>query len=319
MSIPTKTTIQFVSEAKEIHGDKYDYSNTIYVRSDKKVTIKCPKHGYFWQVPSEHLRGQGCPECAGNKRKTTLEFIEESKNIHGNKYDYSKAEYINGRTKVCIICPTHGEFWQIAGSHISGFGCPQCSKIRFQKLIFGVGINDIYCIDNKKILSTWRSMIERCYDTEYQETRPSYKGCSVCKEWHILSNFKQWYENPENGYKDGYHLDKDILVKGNKIYSPETCCFVPTEINTLLVNSRSRRGALPVGVTQSGNRYIAKYSRYKRHINIGSFPSPELAFAAYKHARESYIKEVATTYYNRGEITKKVYDALMNYKVEITD
>ena len=121
----------FITKARKIHGDKYDYSNVDYVNNYTKVCIICPKHGEFLQTPSNHLNGQGCPKCKGDKTRERLtlskeEFIQKANEVHGNKYDYSKVEYVNNRTKVCIICPEHGEVWQTPHNHLSGQGCPKC-------------------------------------------------------------------------------------------------------------------------------------------------------------------------------------------------
>lgn len=97
------------------------------MNANTKVCIICPKHGEFWQTPSGHLSGKGCPKCYKESRSsTTEEFINKAREIHGNKYDYSKVNYVNAYTKVCIICPKHGEFWQIPANHLNGHGCPNC-------------------------------------------------------------------------------------------------------------------------------------------------------------------------------------------------
>ena len=122
----------FIEKAKQIHNDKYDYSKVNYVNSRTKVCIICPTHGEFWQTPHNHLKGYGCAECGKEKshlsKMTTEDFIVKSKEIHGNKYDYSKACYKTCDTKVCIICPEHGEFWQTPSNHINGSGCPKCAN-----------------------------------------------------------------------------------------------------------------------------------------------------------------------------------------------
>ena len=129
-----KTTEEFILEAQKIHGNKYDYNKVTYKNKDTKVCIICPKHGEFWMTPHNHLQGkQNCPFCKGeNVRKRSLktkeQFIKESISIHGNKYDYSKVEYINNQTKVCIICPKHGEFWQAPYHHLNKHGCPYCKN-----------------------------------------------------------------------------------------------------------------------------------------------------------------------------------------------
>lgn len=248
-------------------------------------------------------------------RKTTEQFIAEAKAVHGDKYDYSKVEYVNNNTKVCIICPTHGEFWQIPKSHLNGNGCKKCHQCSKHK--YGVAICDIPNVCHERFYLIWRSILDRALSNVYKNKFPTYKDCTVCKEWLTLSNFKNWFESLENGYKDGYHLDKDILVKGNKVYSPETCCFVPCEINLLF--ARKNRGVLPIGVQRVKNSFIASISVKYSNKYIGCYSTPEEAFTAYKLAKEQYIKELAESYFQQGKITERVYNALMKYEVEITD
>lgn len=121
-----KTTQEFIQEANLIHNNKYNYSKTEYVDAHTKVIITCPIHGDFKQIPAVHLRGNGCSKCSGKFHHTTETFIEEANKVHNNKYDYSKVNYINNSTKVCIICPEHGEFWQTPNHHLRGRGCPKC-------------------------------------------------------------------------------------------------------------------------------------------------------------------------------------------------
>ena len=124
------TTDEFIERARKIHSNKYDYSKVEYINSKTKVCIICPEHGEFWQTPDKHLYGRGCPICGNDKQKSnTEEFIRKANKIHSNKYDYSKVEYINSQTKVCIICPKHGEFWQKPNGHLNGQGCPSCNKM----------------------------------------------------------------------------------------------------------------------------------------------------------------------------------------------
>lgn len=118
---------EFVKKSKKVHGDKYDYSKVMYTKNNIKVCIICPKHGEFWQVPSSHLKGYGCPSCAGRARKNTSIFIKEAQEIHKGKYIYDKCKYCGIKSKICIICPKHGEFWQMAENHLKGCGCPKCN------------------------------------------------------------------------------------------------------------------------------------------------------------------------------------------------
>jgi hypothetical protein len=141
MSKP-KTTNEFIEDAKLKHGGRYDYSKSEYISSTVKVKISCQKHGEFWQTPNDHLRGRGCPKCAG-RNLTTSDFIKESKNIHGDAYDYSKTVYKNCKTKVCIICSEHGEFWQEPREHSQrGCGCPVCKKSKGELFVEKV-LNDL--------------------------------------------------------------------------------------------------------------------------------------------------------------------------------
>lgn len=124
-----KTTEEFIEQAKAIHGDKYDYSKLEYKGCKVKVCIICPEHGEFWQTPDNHVNNkQGCPKCANNIKLTTQEFIEKARKIHGDKYDYSKVNYINNHTNIIIICSIHGEFDQLPLNHLKGEGCYKCGR-----------------------------------------------------------------------------------------------------------------------------------------------------------------------------------------------
>ena len=142
------TTDDFVNKAKEIHGDKYDYSAVEYVNIYTPVTIICPDHGEFSQVPNDHLCGYGCRKCGMIKnwnnrgRITTEEWIKKARGVHGDKYDYSRVEYINNREKVEIIChkkykngEEHGSFFQKANSHLNGNGCPHCRSSSLERKV----------------------------------------------------------------------------------------------------------------------------------------------------------------------------------------
>lgn len=174
-----KTAEQFIENARKVHGDKYDYSRTDYVNNRTKVCIICPKHGEFWQKPHDHLDYCGCPICAMKNRKEKLKkslinFIEKAIEIHGNKYDYSKTEYINANTKITIICPIHGEFKQNARNHLQGQGCPLCGDMRK---------GDYQRGDTEKFIEDARKVHGDKYDyskVEYYNNRQ--KVCIICPE-----------------------------------------------------------------------------------------------------------------------------------------
>lgn len=132
------TTELFIENAQRIHKNKYDYSKTKYLKAREKVIITCPKHGDFLQTPNSHLNGNGCPRCkdesTGDRCRLTTEiFIDNSKKIHGELYNYSKVNYKGNKEKVEIICQTHGSFWQYPGNHLKGCGCPECKGNRISK------------------------------------------------------------------------------------------------------------------------------------------------------------------------------------------
>lgn len=205
-------------------------------------------------------------------------------------------------------------------------------KVRYpyDKTVFNVGFlgEGRYktCENNEMPIyyKVWRDMLKRCYCTKEQERYPTYLGCVVCEEWHNFQNFAQWFNN--NWYEveeQRMCLDKDILYKGNKLYSPDTCVIVPQFINTLFVKNDADRGKYPIGVTfkKSTQRYTSYYSRtengIRKRIHLGYFDDPNKAFICYKKAKEKYIKEVANYY--KDKIPQKLYIAMNNYIVEIDD
>lgn len=132
-----RTTQQFIDDAKKVHGNEYDYSETEYFGTDKPLKIKCEKHGYFYPIAYNHLKGDKCPKCAGNQKSNTIEFIEKAKKIHGDRYNYEKVDYSTNKTPIVITClkPNHGDFLLRPNSHLNGTGCPVCSESRGEKYL----------------------------------------------------------------------------------------------------------------------------------------------------------------------------------------
>ena len=130
-----RTTEDFIRKSRAFFGDKYNYSKVDYKTAHDFVTIICPEHGEFQIRACNHIQGHGCAKCSKNKRYTTESFIEEAKKVHGDFYDYSETIYVNAKTKVKIICPKHGPFWQNPNNHLKGIRCPHCgSEIGGQKI-----------------------------------------------------------------------------------------------------------------------------------------------------------------------------------------
>ena len=119
----------FIEKANKVHNCKYDYSKIEYKTGNDKIEIICPEHGSFWQKASNHLLGNGCPQCANNVKFDNSLFIKRAKIKHGDKYDYSKVNYVDSQSKIIITCPKHGDFKQVPNSHLQGKGCPKCAGL----------------------------------------------------------------------------------------------------------------------------------------------------------------------------------------------
>lgn len=265
------------------------------------------------------------------KRLTFEEFVLRARQIHGNKYDYSKSNYVNMNTVIDIFCPKHGFFSQKPSNHIYlAHGCKTCAtesitgtpKKHLRRKIKGVGILDVdfsrTCDTKiKKAYFVWTAILYRCYTQNRTPNYASYEGCYICEDWKSFSNFLKWFN--EN-YVEGYAIDKDILCKGNKCYCPEYCVFVPQSINNVILTKKRSDHQLPIGVYKTPNgTYSVKLRKYGKSVTIGTLNNTSEAFAAYKSAKEAYIKDVANKYYSKGLITKRVYEALLNYKININD
>ena len=170
----------------------------------------------------------------------------------------------------------------------------------------------------------WYNMLQRCYDSESQEKNLAYKDCEVEDKWLNFQHMAEWIE--DNYYEvpgERMCLDKDILYKGNKVYSRETCIFVPHRINALFAKSNKARGECPIGVTPrpSGNYQVHCSNRYGKQICLGTYSTKTEAFRVYKQYKEKVIKETIDSY--KGKIPEPYYsklkDAMYNYEVEIDD
>ena len=193
-----KTREEFIQDAREKHGDKYDYSKVEYMNNHTKVCIICPEHGEFWQKPNSHLNGSGCPKCGSNAignslRLSLSDFITKARKVHGNKYDYSKVEYVNCMTKVCISCPEHGEFCQTPHNHTKGQGCPKCK---------GNKTRERFILTKEEFIKKAREK----HNDKYDYSKVTYIGahnkvCIICPE------HGEFWQKP-NGHLNGYGCSK---------------------------------------------------------------------------------------------------------------
>lgn len=175
-----------------------------------------------------------------------------------------------------------------------------------------------------RVFSTWYHMLTRCYSDKHHEEYPTYINCSASEEFYNFQAFGEW--DSENYYQiddEKMCLDKDILIKGNKIYSPETCIYVPEIINNLFVKNNKTRGESVIGTIPHQGKYVAQCSlinlktgKSKREY-LGIYRTQEKAFEVYKHYKEKNIKQIADKY--KDKIPSKLYDALYDYQISIND
>ena len=173
---------------------------------------------------------------------------------------------------------------------------------------------------NTKEYALWQRMLKRCYSTTFKKRRPTYEGCEVSDNFKSYEYFYEWCQNQIGFNVEGWHLDKDLLVKGNKVYSENTCVFIPQEINSMLIKSDKRRGEYLIGACwhKKGKAFVATVNKNKgKSEHLGLFNTELEAFNAYKTAKESFIKEQANKW--KSQVDIRAYNALMNYEVNIDD
>ena len=202
-------------------------------------------------------------------------------------------------------------------------------KDPYSPSVFGVGVVGTkypsyeYGVVTKEYV-LWNNMLMRCYSDTYKKKQPTYIGCEVSENFKSYEYFYEWCHNQvgfgNEGNGNPFHLDKDLLVKGNKVYSESTCVFIPQEINLLLVKRDNNRGEHLIGVCwhKKDNAFVAMVSKNKgKREYLGFFKTEIEAFNAYKQAKEKYLKELAEKW--KSQIDERAYNALMNYEVHIDD
>ena len=203
-----------------------------------------------------------------------------------------------------------------------------CVKDKSQPSVYGVGVIGDEIVNIKSVApkeyKLWNKVLERCYDIKYHNRYPTYFECSVSENFKYYPYFKERC-NKQIGFnsKDDkgkpFNLDKDILIKGGKLYSEDICVFVPREVNALLIKREAKRGECLIGVCHHKrlNKFMSMVNKSGKPVHLGYFSTELEAFLAYKEAKEDYIKVVANKW--KDQIDPRAYEALMNYQVEITD
>ena len=198
-------------------------------------------------------------------------------------------------------------------------------KDHFSPSVYGIGIvGTKYPVSEGGVLTKeyrlWCNMLQRCYSDTYQKKRPTYEGCECSENFKSYECFYEWCHKQVGFGECKFQLDKDLLVKGNKVYSENTCIFIPQEINSMLLKSDKKRGEYLIGVSwnKRNKAFVAMVSRSKSESEyLGLFNTELEAFKAYKQAKESFVKEQAEKY--KSQIDPRAYNALMSYQVDIDD
>lgn len=252
-----KTPDEFEREARLVHGDKYIYHGD-YNGNKKPIRITCPKHGDFFQKPLSHLQGQGCQKCYDERRGETTrigteEFIRRARKIHGDKYDYSKVEYVNRKTKVCVICPKHGEFWITPEKHVfRGQGCPKCAESHMEREVAleldSLGLkyireHRINWLKNKSqmpldfFVPEFNTDIE-CQGDQHFRSYEAFGGEEELKNLQFRDNLK-YNLCQKNGIRMLYLVRRESLIKNLPIYKEENTFTNTKELLAELTNTKS--------------------------------------------------------------------------------
>ena len=237
-----------------------------------------------------------------------------------NSGDFKILKY-NGKESVVIQFSKTGFETVARLQHIKSGGI----KDPYSPSLYGVGIlgtkypSTINGRDTKEYV-LWRNMLNRCYSDTCKKKHPTYEDCEASENFKSYEYFYEWCHNQIGFGNEGWHLDKDLLVKGNKVYSENTCIFLPQEINKILTKGTASRGEHLIGVSWNNTNkvFVARVNKSKGGSEyLGSFKTEIEAFNAYKVAKESFIKEQADEW--KGQIDDRAYNALMNYEVDIND
>jgi hypothetical protein len=295
------STSEFIEKSIKTHGNKFDYSKVEYIGSHTKVCIMCPEHGEFFQSPTNHLSGNGCPKCAykykyGKYRLTTLEtFLTQAKEIHRDKYDYSKVEWKNTRTPITITCPTHGEFSQVPQNHIRlKCGCRKCGReiakskvnkyntiyfIEYAKEIHGNKYDYsmskcFYATDNVEIICPVHGKFEQSANQHLQG-----HGCPKCNFDQMAkdrSMGKEFFINKSKElFGEKYDYSKVEYINGQK--NVRLICTIHGEFEVTPNNHLSKKSGCPICNESKLERELAfildkqniKYERFKRFKWLG--------------------------------------------------
>lgn len=298
-----KTTSQFITEAKKVHGEKYNYDKVKYINNSTKVCIICKEHGEFYQNPKSHLQGHECAKCAivkvGNAlRLTKDEFISKARQIHGNKYDYSKVNYISNRDKVKIKCPIHGDFFQAPREHLVGKGCSKCFKV-----------DTIYIQHDEYYEIFVKSSKEPIFIDVNDYKKVTTHNWFVGKQGYVESRVKKHEENDydatsiklhrflKNPKKHEYidHINGNRL--DNRKSNLRICTQQQNNMNRKIMKNNTS-GVTGVHWDKRINKWVSRIWYKNKEIFLGNYNNIEDATRARMKAEIKYFGKYSRNYYN---------------------
>ncbi|UZV41274.1 AP2 domain-containing protein [Vibrio phage vB_VpaM_R16F] len=300
---------------------KYLYRSTDKLVNSTKIFLHCEVHGER-TATFRQVKGKGvlCTRCT-SRTGYTRRYNE------GDILEYQKGSYT-----IVSRSETHVEIFNNAYPERGSYEVPltTLSKGNFwfpfdpinNKLPCYVGTGKYDSVNSKEAWSRWYKMHERCYDPRALHNIVNYSMCSVSEDWWCFQNYAEWYNTNNRCVGIDHHVDKDILIKGNKLYSPNTCTIVPSEINVLLTNRKNHRGKYPVGVyyKKKNKKFCVQCSdgsKSGRQTYLGLYSSIEEAFHVYKDFKEKVIKRLSTEY--KEYLDPLAYTKLCNYEVTMED
>lgn len=300
-------------------GDRFKMKSGLWIKvieriTGKKIKIRFEESGYELIAEGVQIR-----------RGTIRDWITHGYNV-GDQFETKSCGKItilkyHNASKIEIQFNDTGWKTIVEGCQIKRGNIQD----RLQPTAYGVGYLGVghhrATSDNGKatwVYSRWAAMLERCYSAEFKMKSPNYALSQAAKEWLNFQVFAEWAVNQKGYDNPRWQLDKDIISKGNKLYTPDNCCFVPQELNTLIIKSEKARGPDPIGLSWHTNKkYVVHVSGTGESGYVGIYDDKEYAFSRYKEVKEKRIKQQAEKW--KDKIDPRAYEALMNYQVEITD
>lgn len=274
------TNQEYIERCKKVHNNFYDYSRTNYIKSSEKINVICPIHGEFSIRADHHIQGTGCKYCGRDSRKLKIslgnsKFIEKSNKVHNNKYDYSKVNYVNSYTKVCIICPIHGEFLQTPVHHLDGEGCPKCAnniKLTTEEFIKKAKKvhDDKYDYSKVDYINNCTKVKIICKEHGEFEQIPSAhlqgQGCPKCLCSQGESIIEQYLKENNIKYQSQYiiSIDKSINSSGKAyidFYIPDYNLFIEYNGKQHYVPIEYFGGQITFEHQQKRDQYVRNYCK----------------------------------------------------------